>query len=653
MNTHLWSTPAAAIELAKLQFPQEVEECILLAEELCQNRFTFRGHWEMERTHTAVEFSQEIVWDKTPNGDPEWVFAFNRHSFLVTLGQAWSLTGNKKYAYKAAELWENWIDNVTLNESAHSTTWRPIEAGIRCESWLRALELFGTALESRLIEKIKGCLYVHGEWLLQSHTPFQKLSNWGVLQDHGLLLLGIALGEPKWMSVAASRLEEQLSYQVLADGTHWEQSPLYHCEVLHCCLDSLQAAKRVEYSLPEEFVRRVHLMSLALGKMLRPDGKLFCQSDSDEVDARDLMALAGMLFDDSTLKGYADGGFYFENCWDFGDQIAAYDTIDTKQVKESAALPDSGNYMLRDGSDPKSGMLHFHCGSLGSGHGHADLLHMDLVYRGETILADSGRYTYVDSEIRRALKSPMGHNTVTVDGLDFTTYQSSWSYESIAEPVKGEYRFTPHVDYVSGAHLGYLNAGVFVRRRILRLGRNLWLVWDDFHVSDPKISHCYERYFHFSSTAIVEKTDANAINYTGADASAQMLFPGENITIKKEQTYLSKEYNQLEKGDFLCVQSTHKGPIGYATVIATGDKDSPTPLTASVDNICLVSTGEALPKEKGQAVHIQYGNEHWTAMLLNTEVISEVSLLESRGHQGYGKVQVFGPPCPKGLCLSW
>ena len=648
MRGYFWNNPVTAAKAVQTHFPADAEECLRLADEICQNRFCFRGHWEMERTHEAVEFPHKIVWDKTPNGDMEWVYAFNRHSFLVTLGRAWRFTQNRKYADAAFRLWNDWLSNVPLTDDAVDTTWRPIECGLRCETWLRAVGLFEGILPKQLLNKINDCLLEHGKWLMKSHTTFQKLSNWGILQDHGLLLLGLYFENSRWRDTASTRLNEQLSHQVLADGTHWEQSPLYHCEVLHCCLDSIHVCKTVGFALSKTFTDKTHLMSTALGKMLRPDGKLFCQSDSDEVDARDILAHAAILFGDSALKGYANGKFYAENCWDFADNFEEYNNLNTVFSFESTALEDSGNYMLWDGVGTDAGMLHFHCGSLGSGHGHADLLHIDLTYNSETILSDSGRYTYVDSEIRKTLKHPSAHNTVLVDETDFTVYKSSWSYSSIAEPIKGSFKFTPHVDFVSGAHLGYLSCGVFTRRRILRLGSGLWLVWDDFCVSEPSVAHIYDRYFHFSPNGNVQ-TFHNSVLYTGTNVNAKLIFPGENINIHTMRSPVSWEYNLLEQSDCIYARSTQQGSCGFATVISVGD----TLTTAQLSPIKRTSTGKNIPASEGEAIHIKHGEDEWTVMLLNTEVISEVSLLESHGHMGYGKVQVFGSLCPDGICLCW
>lgn len=103
----------------------------------------------------------------------------------------------------------------------------------------------------------------------------------------------------------------------------------------------------------------------------------------------------------------------------------------------SDALPDSGNYMLRSGLGADAVNLRFHCGSMGSGHGHADTLHVSLNADGEDILVDAGRYTYVDSPLRLSLKSPAGHNVTLLDGQPFTECTATWEYDRIAPKRQG------------------------------------------------------------------------------------------------------------------------------------------------------------------------------------------------------------------------
>ncbi|MEG2165055.1 MAG: heparinase II/III family protein, partial [Ruthenibacterium sp.] len=124
-----------------------------------------------------------------------------------------------------------WITRVPLTKENSETTWRSLEAGLRCENWLRSLRLFENSpiLTADLRAQIDDCLRVHGTYLAKKNGAFHLLSNWGVLQDHGLFLLGVYFDDAAWRTLAIERLCENLRLQVMHDGTHWEQSPMYHC----------------------------------------------------------------------------------------------------------------------------------------------------------------------------------------------------------------------------------------------------------------------------------------------------------------------------------------------------------------------------------------------------------------------------------------
>ncbi len=617
----------AAGEVAA-RFPGAAEATIAHADEICENAFAFRGHWEMERTHVPVRFTGEIDWEHVEMGDPEWTFAFSRHTFLVVLGRAWRLTGDAKYQAAFERLIADWIARAPLTEASAKTTWRPIEAGLRAENWLRALALFG-----RVPDGVEQSLRAHADWLLTSHGEFQRLSNWGVLQDHGLYLLGLAMGEAGWRDEAAARLCEQLSLQVLGDGVHWEQSPMYHCEVLHCCLSAALAARRFGEPLPQALLDKTHRMALALGAMVRPDGLLICQSDTDEIDARDLLALAALLFKDPALKGAAASGLYEDNLWDFADRITEYNALPEDSSRKSSALLESGNYQLIS----RRGFAHFRCGSLGSGHGHADLLHVDLVSNGESILQDSGRYTYVDSPVRRKLKSPAAHNTIVVDGADFSVPEGSWGYSAIAEPLKGEHRFMDEADFVRGAHMGYFHLGVLPRRALVRLGDGLWVIVDALHATGR---HAYEHHFHFGPEGRA-RIDGQGAVYEGKRCSARLAFLGEGLRLDMGNGPVSREYNKLEDADHLRVSHEAEGFASLITVIATGDGAPKLGIEALP-----VSTRirkRSLSKEQALAVRIEADGAQWTLIACHGEIISEVDLIEASGHAGYGKLMAFGP----------
>lgn len=430
----LWAGCPEAAQAVRQLCPQAAADALARAGEICGHTFLFRDHWEMEPTREPVHFDGPVVWDAVPAGDPEWTYALNRHTIFVHLGRAWQYTGQARYLDAFVSLLEDWLDRVPRTPASENTTWRALEAGLRPENWLRAL----------------------------------------------------------------GRLEENLRHAVLPDGVQWEQSPMYHCEVLHALLDTLLLAERNGIAVPPLLSEKARAMCRALAVWAAPDRTILPQGDSDVIDAGDLLAAGALLFRDPLLAAAAQGPLCEETLWDFGPDAPA------RLAALPAAWPDcpsqkleaSGNYILRSGWGREDTWIHFRAGSLGGGHGHADLLHVDVYHGGEAVLTDAGRGTYVDGGLRRALKGPAAHNTFRVDGAGFTCYRGTWEWGPIAQPLPALARFTPLADRLAGGHLGYLAQGAAVERQLVFLKPGLLVGADILRAPDGR-PHRAEQFFHF------------------------------------------------------------------------------------------------------------------------------------------------------------
>jgi hypothetical protein len=648
-------SPDKAARLCKEMFPEEVRRTVSQADAVCENRFLFSDHWEMERTHEAVLFPGKIDWSYIPADDSEWLYAMNRHTSFLNLSKAWLYTGKERFAGKAVALMSDWIDRVKLTEESKGNTWRSLEAGLRCENWIRSIQMLGNSgmLTESIMDKVKESLGEHGEYLQRTSADFHKLSNWGVLQDHGLFLVGLYLGRKDYVQLAAERLDKEIQMQIIQDGTHWEQSPMYHCEVLHSVLDTICIARQNDISLPERLIANGHKMCKALSAWIKPDGKLFCQSDSDDTEARDLLMQGALLFADGRLKAAARGRLFEENVWDFGEEVLDLHGKLQEIYPETAStvLPDSGNYILRGNNTEAAAYLHMHCGCLGSGHGHGDLLHIDAGMYGEDILIDSGRYTYVDTELRRRLKEPSAHNTVRVDGQDFSVCSDSWGYEKLAVPIKGEYKLTEKVDYLSGLHIGYLylQDSVLAERRIIFMKPDIFLIFDQFYTNGE---HIYEQNFHFGKGKLKKENNCCYI-WQGEKASARLIAMEDGRDGALSRYPYSREYNLLEEGDKVTFTKSGSGFQSMVSLLAAGKAGKIPSVNARFVPIEMARSGQILSPVQAQAVEVIKDGEKYEVMVIFEEIVSEVDFFRVGKKEGYGKVIVFMPETEEGIVLSW
>lgn len=625
------------IEAAKRCWP---EECALVtrdAQRVLDNTFLYDAPWDMEQTHTPVHFAGAIDWELCPAGDPEWTYMLARHGFVLHLAQAFALTGRGAYADKAFALMRDFMRRAPLTQAARATTWRSLDTGIRAVNWLQAWELLRAAGVPEGFEaELRAGVRAHADYLAGVDTPFCRLSNWGVIGNTGLYAAALFLGDEPLAAQAAQRLADEVSLQILPDGCQWEHSPMYHAEVLDALLKTVRFAKRAGRELPEGIARAAQRMCRACLLAARPDHHQFLQGDSDDTDVRGLITQGAVLFSDPVLKagGYPHADFDTL----FGASAAAceaYEMLACTPAEPAAFLAASGNCYLRTGWSAEDTCTHFFCGSMGGGHGHADLLHIDVAACGGSVLVDSGRYTYVESPERLWLKSCEAHNTVTVDGRPFTECTGTWTcgkkarHESVSMACDGDWMLA------HGGHLGYCigEQPVFVERTVLQLGKSVTFVADRAAGAG---AHTFERFFHFApgETKLVP---GGALWHSGGAQAKLLHLSGESASLA--QTMYSLHYNSLGQKPTLTLRSAADGAHFMPAVLVTGEGCGEASLCAVP--VTSEKTGEAVPEALARAFVVRVpGAEDVTVLFADPEATQGVELLRAGGACGYGRVIV-------------
>lgn len=621
---YFWcSDPQAAAAASPAEWKNEQ---IKLAKLALDNTFIFIDHYEMERCTREVHFDGEIDWNHVPFGDAEWNYAFNRHTFLIALAHAFAITGDEKYKRGWIRLFTSWCENTTLDDKTKNLSWRSLESGIRIENWLRSAEIFShiSPLDDNTLSLLSSVLKKHVEYLLSAHNAFHRLSNWGVLQDHGLFLAALYLCDRSVIEEAARRLDEEFFLQTDADGLHWEQSPMYQAEVLHAGLDVLLTAMRHKVILPERLVENVHAMAEGLAFISRPDGKLFLFGDSDELSVTDMFTEAAILFSDSTLAWAGKGRREAETLWDFPVDEAIPECI--RPLKLSRHFPMSGNLVMRPDDEVS---VRFHSGSIGSGHGHLDQLHFDLYLKGDVLLTDTGRYTYVDNEERRYLKGGRGHNTILVNGRDISRITDSWGVASVAESSALRYVSEGGFAFADASHLGYMDEGILVKRSLLLVDSKA-LVVADYVYAPENAAVSSDAFFHIDAGSSVS-VNGNCIKVSKNNAKLTMVLPDEDFSLEKG--IMSRHYNETEVSDVL-VHHRRKSGVTL-TLIVLDDVDF------IAENIPVIKplTGTVLPSDIASGLSLTIGHDTYRIAIVHQETCEGGFLLSlGSGSDFFGHV---------------
>ncbi len=544
----------------KSNYAEEIKDVIEEADRIIDGCFVFSHKWAMEKTHIPYRFKRnKIDWCIIPFGDPEWCYMFNRHRFLQSLGEAFLLTNNEKYAKRYFELLEDWIDNNPNSDMLKNYTWRSLEAGLRCKNWLISLGYFidSRYLTDNLLKKIIDSLIVHGKYLASDFSNFKKTSNWGVIENHGLFILSMVLQDineyKHWQKLSIDRLIECCRLQIYKDGVHWEQSSTYHNEVLQCLLDVIKTANNYNFPIDDSIISSAKNMSFATMYMATPNYNQLINGDSDNVNVCDLLAKAAYILKDSNLKSGGSRDFGYSNIMHFGfKSIEKYRFLASTMPKQlSYAFEDSGNYIMRSSWNEDALYLSFDCGSMGGGHGHADMFHINLSAYGKDFLVDSGRYTYSDDNLwREYFKKCSAHNTTIVDETDFSQYKETWVYSKVARPILHNHIFMEEVEYFEGSHDGYsdLPDPVFPNRKVIYVKNKYWLLIDSFFCNGR---HKYEQYFNFADKDIQLDEESMICSTSNIDSANLTIVPHVTPHIDLHATmneeYRSPEYNKKVK----------------------------------------------------------------------------------------------------------
>lgn len=652
-------------------FPIEAENVKRTADRVCENNFIFTDKWDLEQAPFPVSFSGEIDWERNPKGDPEYIWQFNRHRYFICLGQAYQMTGDEKYAEKYVDLLTDWINRIPLTKEHEEKAWRSLEAGFRGENWTKAILYFkdSPALNDDVITRYYESLLVHAAYLEQKHSDYKCISNWGIIENHGLFEIALALVEPElqthYVKLALEHLSTAARLQIMEDGIHWEQSPLYHCEVARCFLDVLLLAKKHKVSLPEGMEARVRSLLYVMRDWKKPDGHIFLNGDSDDVDMDECFILGAYYFSDQTLKAAVCGRMNYEAAWSLGPQgIVEYEALSMQQPGHvSAAFSDGGQYYLRSGWEKNANLLHFSCGTLGAGHGHTDKLHVDLVMEGRDVLVDAGRYTYAMPFGRIAFKDPKAHNTITVDGRPYTICKDSWTCEKLTQPVNTAHRFTGAYEYVQGGHIGYIEDGVLLNRRIIYLKPDIYLIADEMYAGN---AHTYETYFHFNEgghvrmvcdTPTPEKgaekkqsavpdhatgtADCVRAVYEDTVGDVQIFFCAETLEngsacMEQTKSQIARHYNSKAENDCLVVKQQAQGFTSLYTLFAGNSVKSCRRIPVSS-----ALKGTIYGTQDAEALQIKTDRTSYIIIVCHREVNSPTDLTEAAGCRGFGNVIVF------------
>ncbi|KXK04166.1 MAG: heparinase II/III family protein [Acidobacteria bacterium OLB17] len=590
---------------------QAAEALIREADAICDGKLNILGYANVE-VGTEIDWHREpisgtvsprIHWkefnelDHTESGDKRILWELNRHQHFFTLGAAYRLTGDERYAELFARQIASWIRE---NPPGIGANWvSSLEIAFRSISWIWALALFrdSAALTSDLLLDCVRLLYVHGRhietYLSTYYSPNTHLTG----EALGLYYLGTQLpfleAASEWRRRGEDILLTEIAKQIGPDGVYFEQSSWYQRYTVDFYLHFYVLRELYgETAYDERNVVADERLNSALTFLLniaRPDGttpligdddggRLLPHTNSEPADLRGTLSLGAAVFGRRDLA-FGGADLFAETFWLLGS--GGVRALERTQAHEpdtlSREFPDGGYFVMRNGWMPTDDALVIDCGELGAlsgAHGHADLLSIDLSLRGRQLFIDPGTFSYSGSpEKRERFRSSAAHNTLTVDGRSTSMPAGPFSWKTRAAAIPKEWITESNFDYFEGD--GELPAGGTHTRSILYVRGDYFIIRD---VASVPGEHLFELNFRYSAEVAAEK-DLEG-EFVGDRFHRTFVFGTGALTCIPDQ--VSPQYGRLQNATRVRYAAKERDRAEFVTFVIPTDENFPPPEVSEV-----------------------------------------------------------------------
>ncbi len=438
------------------------------------------------------------------------------------------------------DLMSRWIE---ANPPSNGNGWEPYPLSLRIVNWVKFLVRFD--LDQETIQPVTHSLYRQAR-SLRKQLEFHLLGNHLFKNAVALLYVGYFFEDEEaqeWYEKGKKILIDQLDEQVLADGGHFERSPMYHALILEDILDCLNLVRSSQDFDNQEFDKSLKTKAKSmlgfLNDIIHPDGSFPVFNDTAQGIAstpKQLFSYAQRL----NLDWAQDGSDLIEK-QDFG--LVVLNSMQFRCIIDAGVIgPD---YL--------------------PGHAHCDTLSYELSLQGQLIVVNAGVFQYAGEE-RNVYRATRSHNTVEINHAEqheiwstFRVARRGYPQNVSANDRSGELFFT-------GQHTGYqrLNGKPIHQREIhLAVGQ--------MNVIDRVIGkgeHSAKSFIHFHPEVEIISKSNNQLQLKKTNSTFFMEIPEGLDWLLNDYEY-SAEFGLKEKANVI-------------TITASGSDDFSIPYSFSV-----------------------------------------------------------------------
>lgn len=400
-----------------------------------------------------LECAEETGWPPDWSAQPSKLWAYNLHYF----DWMWSLDFAEA---RLAAL--DWIETHVPARGA--TGWEPYPISLRTMNWCGyffARHRERILADERLAGALWRSLFLQTEWLAE-HLEFHIGANHLMENAVALSMAGSTFkgtDADRWLARGTSLLAREIREQILADGMHFERSPMYHARMVHV-FDALsrvgaaEAKRLVDAQLPR--------MREALACIAHPDGEIALLNDS-----------AFGIYPPPAELG-AEPSKAPRGAWAL------------REAGYFGWRDDAGNYLVCDaapiGPDHQPG------------HAHGDIFSFEWSIGGRRAVVDTGTFDYVAGEMRALCRSTRAHNTLEIDGADQCEFWGAFRTGRRGRPRGVQWQPSPDGFELGAAHDGYVHLGAVHARQFRWKAPGTLRIADTVEARKPGI---IRRFLHF------------------------------------------------------------------------------------------------------------------------------------------------------------
>lgn len=438
-------------------------------------------------------------------GDIKWVWEPGRLGWVFTLGRAFQISQDERYA---AAFW-SWTEAfLEANPPYQGPHWASAqEVALRLIALTFGWQVFAKAggAGPQQMTRLARAVAVHAHRIPPTLVYARAQNNNHLLSEAaGLYTAGLFLPShpeaKRWRKLGWRWFNQGILAQVAPDGGYIQHSTSYHRLMLQLAMWVNYLAETQGQALPDSTRERLVAATGWLWTLLDPESGCVPNlgpNDSAYIlpltvcphrDYRPVLQAAAMAFLGERLL---DPGQWDEmTLWLGPSQPEAI----KPRVRDAWRRgPEQTPHVLR--SRDGASWAYLRAARFTGRPGHADQLHLDLWWRGLNLLQDAGTYSYnAAPPWENALTGSDVHNTVTVDGQDqmrrvgrflYLDWAQAEVLSPSAKPEDSKWR-------LSARHNGYRRFGLWHQRDVVIREDNSWLITDAIYPArspGPELRH--------------------------------------------------------------------------------------------------------------------------------------------------------------------